>query len=148
MDLPVDAHLPQDYISVERLRLEAYRKLASATSEADLDEALAELSDRYGQPPEPVTNLAEVARFRLLARAHGLTEVSLQGRHIRFAPVDLPDSKQIRLRRYYPGAVFKQPVATISVPRPVDRATGGQPLRDVPLLAWCAELLTTVLGEK
>jgi len=148
IDLPVDAHLPVDYLSVERLRLEAYRKLASAASEAELNEAVAELTDRYGQPPEPVHNLVEVARFRLLARGLGLTEVSLQGRHIRFAPVELPDSKQIRLRRFYPEAVFKPAVATISVPRPVNRATGGQPLRDVPLLQWCAELLRTVLGEK
>src|SRR5690606_12333250 len=38
IDLPVDAHVPQEYLSVERLRLEAYRKLASATSDAELDE--------------------------------------------------------------------------------------------------------------
>ena len=48
-----------------------------------------------------------MARFRLLARAYGLTDVSLQGRHIRFAPLPLPDSKQLRLKRYYPDAVYK-----------------------------------------
>jgi transcription-repair coupling factor (superfamily II helicase) len=145
VDLPVDAHLPHDYIGVERLRLEAYRKLASAATSAALDEVVAELADRYGQPPEPVTNLVAVARFRLLARSYGLTEVSLQGRHIRFAPVELPDSRQLRLKRYHPEAVYKAAVHTVSVPRPVTKRVGGEPVRDVALLDWCTELLGNVL---
>src|SRR5690606_16287400 len=104
-------------------------------------DVVAELDDRYGPPPEPVRNLVAVARFRLLARAYGLTDVSLQGRHIRFAPVTLPDSKQLRLKRYHPEAVYKAPVETISVPRPTSRRIGGEPLRDIPLLDWCAQLL-------
>jgi transcription-repair coupling factor (superfamily II helicase) len=147
VDLPVDAHLPHDYVGVERLRLEAYRRLASATTGADLDGAVAELTDRFGQPPPEVANLVAVARFRLLARRYGLTEVSLQGRHIRFAPLELPDSKQLRLKRYHPDAVFKAAVRTVSVPRPAPRRVGGQPLRDVRLLEWCAGLLRDVLGD-
>ena len=114
---------------MERLRLEAYRKLASATSDAELDEAVAELTDRYGQPPQPVLNLVAVARFRLLARAYGLTEVSLQGRHIRFAPLELPDSKQLRLKRYYPEAVFKR--------GGVDRSRCRAPLPDASVGSRC-----------
>jgi transcription-repair coupling factor (superfamily II helicase) len=147
IDLPVDAHLPHDYIAVERLRLEMYRKLAEARSGAALDETVAEMTDRYGQPPEPVANLVAVARFRLLARSYGLTDVSLQGRHVRFGPVALLDSRQLRLRRYHPDAVYKQAAEQISVPRPADRRVGGTPLRDVALLDWCAELLRTVLGD-
>jgi transcription-repair coupling factor (superfamily II helicase) len=147
VDLPVDAHLPHDYIGVERLRLEAYRKLASASSSAELDDVVAELDDRYGPVPEPVTNLVAVARFRLLARAYGLTEVSLQGRHIRFAPLALPDSRQLRLKRYHPDAVYKPAVEQISVPRPASKRIGGEPLRDLALLEWCTGLLRDVLGE-
>jgi transcription-repair coupling factor (superfamily II helicase) len=99
----------------------------------------------------------------LLARAYGLTEVSLQGRHIRFAPVPLPDSKQLRLKRYHPDAVYKPAVEQISVPRPASRRIGGEPLggggalakptaggellRDTGLLEWCVGLLRDVLGE-
>jgi transcription-repair coupling factor (superfamily II helicase) len=147
VDLPVDAHLPHGYIGVERLRLEAYRRLAGARSGAELDEVVAELTDRYGQPPPEVANLVAVARFRLLARAYGLTDVSLQGRHIRFAPLELPDSRQLRLTRYHPEAVWKRAVQTISVPRPVTRRVAGQPLRDTALLEWCATLLRDVLGD-
>jgi transcription-repair coupling factor (superfamily II helicase) len=145
IDLPVDAHLPQEYVGVERLRLEMYRKIAEAKSAERLVEVEAEMRDRYGNPPEQVRNLLAVARFRLDARERGLTEVSLQGRHIRFAPLALPDSKQLRLKRYYPDAVFKSVADQVSVPRPATKRVGGEPLRDVALLDWCAELLRTLL---
>jgi transcription-repair coupling factor (superfamily II helicase) len=152
IDLPVDAHLPHDYIGVERLRLEMYRKLAEARDAAALTEVVAEMTDRYGEPPAPVANLVAVARFRLLARAYGLTDVSLQGRHIRFSPLPLPDSRQLRLKRYHPDAVYKTATDQVSVPRPATKRargalSGGEPLRDQVLLDWCAQLLSDVLGE-
>jgi transcription-repair coupling factor (superfamily II helicase) len=146
IDLPVDAHLPTEYINVERLRLEMYRKLAEVRDEARLTEVVAEMTDRYGEPPEQVSNLIAVARFRLLARAYGLTDVSVQGRHLRFSPLPLPDSKQLRLKRYHPDAVFKPATDQVSVPRPATRRVGGEPLRDRALLDWCAQLLSDVLG--
>jgi transcription-repair coupling factor (superfamily II helicase) len=146
VDLPVDAHLPHEYIGVERLRLEMYRKVAEAKTAERLTEVEAEMRDRYGQPPEQVRSLFAVARFRLLARELGLTDVSLQGRYIRFSPLPLPDSKQMRLKRYYPEAVYKVVGDQVSVPRPMTKKVGGQPVRDLELLAWCEELLTTVLG--
>ncbi|WP_229072072.1 transcription-repair coupling factor [Actinoplanes sp. DH11] len=147
IDLPIDAHLPTEYIAVERLRLEMYRKLAEARDENRLAEVVAEMTDRYGEPPAPVTNLIAVARFRQLARAYGLTDVSMQGKHIRFAPLPLPDSKQMRLKRYHPDSVYKPATDQVSVPRPSTRRVGGEPLRDQALLDWCAQLLKDVLGE-
>jgi transcription-repair coupling factor (superfamily II helicase) len=147
VDLPVDAHLPHDYIGVERLRLEMYRKLAEARTTERLAEVVAEMTDRYGEPPEPVANLVAVARFRLRAKAYGLTDVSLQGRHVRFAPLPLPDSKQLRLKRYHPDAVYKAATEQVSVPRPTTAWVGGEPLRDQALLDWCGQLLTDVLGD-
>jgi transcription-repair coupling factor (superfamily II helicase) len=147
VDLPVDAHLPHEYIGVERLRLEMYRKLAGVRDAAALDEIVAEMRDRYGEPTPPVANLVAVARFRLLVREYGLTDVSMQGKHIRFAPLSLPDSKQLRLKRFYPESVYKSAADQVSLPRPMTRRVGGEPLRDTALLEWAAELLTTVLGE-
>jgi transcription-repair coupling factor (superfamily II helicase) len=148
VDLPVDAHLPHEYIGVERLRLEMYRKLAGARTTEALDEIVAEMRDRYGEPSAPVANLIAVARFRLLLRSYGLTDVSLQGRHIRFAAVRLPDSKQLRLKRFYPDAVYKAVAETVSLPRPMTKRVGGEPLRDTGLLDWAAELLQTILGDR
>ncbi len=147
IDLPVDAHLPHDYIASERLRLEMYRKFAEVRDADALEEVRAELVDRYGEPPEPVANLLAVQRFRLAMRPYGISEVSLQGRHIRLGPASLADSKQLRLKRLHPDAVYKTATDTISLPRPMTRRVGGEPLRDVPLLDWCRDLVTSVLGE-
>jgi transcription-repair coupling factor (superfamily II helicase) len=157
VDLPVDAHLPHDYIPGERLRLEAYRALAGAGSDEAVEAVRAELLDRYGALPEPVTNLLEVARFRAFARRYGITEVSLQGSVVRFSPVSLRESQELRMHRLYPRSVWKGAVRTIWVPRPapaagaaVGTAPGakpGQPMRDVPLLEWARSVLVSVLGE-
>ncbi len=145
VELPIDAHLPHAYVPGERLRLEAYRKIAEVATEEALEAVRAELIDRYGPLPEPADRLLEVARFRLLARRAGLTEVALQGNQVRFGPVELPDSGQMRLQRLYRGATVKQATRTILVPRPTTARVGGQPVRDVALLAWARELIEAVL---
>jgi transcription-repair coupling factor (superfamily II helicase) len=145
VELPVDAHIPDDYVPHERLRLEAYRRLADASTYEAVDEVAAELVDRYGPLPEPVEALLAVARFRVLARGAGLDEVVVQGNGVRFHPVDLPESGQMRLTRLYPRTVLKPAVRTIVVPRPATAPMGGQPLRGTELLAWASELVTAVL---
>src|SRR3712207_8845591 len=77
VDLPVDAHLPHDYVPGERLRMEAYRKVASVQADEQAQAVLDELTDRYGAPPAPVLNLLAVARFRAAVRQWGITEVSM-----------------------------------------------------------------------
>jgi transcription-repair coupling factor (superfamily II helicase) len=145
IDLPVDAHLPHEYVPGDRLRLEAYRKIAEIGSEDMLEAVRAELVDRYGPMPEVVANLLEVARFRLLARRAGLTEVTAQGNVIRFGPVSLPDSGRVRLGRLYPGSTVKEAVKTVLVPRPATARIGGQPLRDTAMLRWASEFVEGVL---
>src|SRR5699024_8035246 len=115
LELPIDAHIPHDYIGHERLRLEAYAKLAHVTAPEELQEIHAELVDRYGPVPEPVERLFAVARVRVKARTAGLTDITGQGKYIRFAPVELPESAQVRLKRIYPGTVLKPAVRTILV---------------------------------
>jgi len=144
VDLPVNALLPHDYIPGERLRLEAYRALAAADSDEAVDAVRDELADRYGPLPEPVANLLQVARFRVFARRYGVAEVSLQGSVVRFSPLSLRESQEMRMHRLYPRSVWKGSIGTISVPRP---GKPGQPLRDVPLLDWARTVLSDVLGE-
>jgi transcription-repair coupling factor (superfamily II helicase) len=147
VDLPVDAHLPHDYIPGERLRLEAYRRLAAAYDDAAIDAARAELADRYGPLPDPVERLLAVARFRAYARQFGLTEVSLQGPSVRFAPLQLRESQTMRLQRLYPRSIVKPAIGTVLVPRPTTARIGGQPLRDEALLDWARALLEAVVGD-
>jgi transcription-repair coupling factor (superfamily II helicase) len=149
VELPVDAHLPHEYVPGERLRLEAYRKIAEATDADALTAITDELVDRYGALPPPVVTLLDVARFRLLCRARGVHEVSVQGSTLRLSPVQLRDSQVVRLKRLYPKAVYKPAVHLLSVPRPTENSDrlGAPPLRDRDLLDWLSTLVTQVLGE-
>ncbi len=147
VDLPVDAHLPHDYIPGERLRLDAYRRLAAAWDEPAIDAVREELTDRYGPLPDPVDRLLAVARFRVHARRFGLTEVALQGNQVRLAPLQLRESQTMRLQRLYPRSLAKPQTGTVLVPRPTTARIGGQPLRDEALLDWCKALLDAVLGD-
>ena len=144
IELPVDAHLPNDYVESERLRLEMYKRLAAVTSHADLAAVRDELVDRYGEPPAPVEALLAVARFRIEARDRGIHEVVAQGTMIRFAPADLADSAQLRLSRLYPGSQVRKASGFILVPRPTTRPIGGQPITDAALLQWASKVLADV----
>jgi transcription-repair coupling factor (superfamily II helicase) len=146
IELPVDAHLPHDYVPGERLRLEAYKKLATVESFEAVDEIEAELRDRYGAPPRPVENLLEVARLRAVARKARIGDIGVQGKVVRFGPVkDLRESQQLRLMRLYPGTIVKEALGTMLVPMPMTARVGGKPLRDVEVLAWARQLITAVL---
>ncbi|MBC7558162.1 MAG: transcription-repair coupling factor [Dermatophilaceae bacterium] len=145
IELPVDAHLPHEYVPGERLRLEAYKKLATVQDAAGLAEIEAELKDRFGTPPEPALNLFEVARLRTVARKAEVGNISVQGDFVRFGPLDLPESRQLRLQRLYPGSLVKPAVRTILVPRPMTARVAGQPVRDKAVLRWATDLIEAVL---
>jgi transcription-repair coupling factor (superfamily II helicase) len=147
VELPVNAHIPHDYIPGERLRLEAYTSIAAIDSQEDVESVRDELVDRYGELPLPVVTLLDVARLRFAARRAGLTDITLQGSHVRFAPVVLPDSRVVRVQRLYPKTVLKPAVRTMLVPVPKTATFGGEPLRDTELLAWCADVISSVLSE-
>ncbi|WP_424536319.1 transcription-repair coupling factor [Sphaerisporangium viridialbum] len=147
VELPVNAHIPHDYVTSERLRLEAYKRLAAVGSGADIVAVREELVDRYGRPPQEVDNLLEVARFRVHARKAGLSDVAFQGQHIRFARVSLRESQQVRLDRLYPKAIYKVAAETLLVPVPKTKPIGGQPLRDLDLLKWCTDLVEALFLE-
>jgi transcription-repair coupling factor (superfamily II helicase) len=146
IELPVDAHLPHDYIPSERLRLEIYKRLAEVRTDADVDEVRAELVDRYGEPPEVVRSLLFVALFRARCRQVGVGEVTVSGKYIRFAPVDLPDSRVVRLERLHPRSVVKAPVRTILVPRPQGTGFPVRPVAGVALLEWARGVIDEIIA--
>jgi transcription-repair coupling factor (superfamily II helicase) len=144
LELPVDAHIPEDYVESERLRLEAYQKLSTASAPAasagQLDSVLEELTDRYGEPPDQVTTLIKVSHLRRAAQKAGLSELVAMGGKLRIAPADLPDSIQVRLQRMYPGARYFAAPRTISVPMP-------EGLSDQDLLTWTSTLMGAIFPE-
>ena len=145
IDLPVDAHIPQEYVGEERLRLEAYRRLAGATQDAQIDDLAAELADRYGPAPEPVINMIGVARLRILARRAGLDEIILTASRVKLHPVELPESRRVRLTRLYPGALVKPATRQMLVPAPKE---GREIVGGPRALDWAARVVKTVILDE
>lgn len=145
IDLPVDAHIPESYINSERLRLEVYRKLASSAKETDLQLIIEEMEDRYGPIPEEVSRLLSVARLRHQARRAGVADIGVQGTRVKVHPVDLPDSRQVRLKRLFPGSNYRAAAKAIQLPFPkAGRNVTDPKLRDVALLQWMADFLSAM----
>lgn len=140
VDLPIDAHLPHDWITDEGLRLQAYRLVAAIRNAHDVNDVRAELTDRYGKLPSPAERLIMLAAFKSMLRMWGITEVSTTPRHtVRIYPVLLPDSKQVRLARKYPKAQWNPSGEVLDLPQ-----TKGFPTDPV---GWLAKHLADILGK-
>jgi transcription-repair coupling factor (superfamily II helicase) len=122
LDLPLDASLPKDYVAKEELRLEAYRRLATVTTQAEVDDIRTEWVDRYGPPPPPAEALLRVASLRAECVRAGVREVAVTpnrtgpGSVARIAPLALRTSATIRLRRLARDAVYKEELRQLVVP--------------------------------
>lgn len=152
IDLPVNAHIPHTYIDSERLRLQAYRQIAAADTEEKITEAREELADRYGELPEAVENLLAVATLRMHARAAGIQEMMILGPKLRVVSTQpLPESRQMRLKRVYPGSTHAQPKGMDTwltlVPRPKTMPVGGKELVDRPMLEWAEKFINSIYAE-
>lgn len=116
IDLPVDAHLPDDYVPEQQLRLEAYRRLATTSLHEEVDDVSGEWEDRFGPLPEPARALLAVAHLRVEAIRVGLTEIVKLRNEVRLAPVDLTASQEVRLQRLRPQAVLRAAEGAIFLP--------------------------------
>ncbi len=139
LELPVDAHIPEEYVESERLRLEAYQKLSTASGPSAapdaLDLVLEELTDRYGEPPQagaqPDRGVATAA-----AGAEGRAQRGRRAAgNLRIVAAELADSIQVRLQRMYPGARYLAQTRTVMLPLPELES-------DAALIEW----VTTLLG--
>lgn len=149
VDLPVDAHLPPEYIGSDRLRLEGYRRLAAATDEDAVRAVVDELVDRYGPLPVEAQRLVAVARLRLLCREYGITEIgAVSASTIKLSPAVLPDSAQLRLKRMYPGGHYRATTSVVQVPIPRESDGIGSPrIRDLDIVRWVAGLVLVLNGK-
>ena len=117
IDLPLKAFIPKTYIADENLRLEAYRRIASARDPDDLASVRAEIEDRYGAPiPEPVGALLELATLRATMLERGVQEVATVAGNLRIKPIELEDSRQVRLERILPEAEWRASTRTLLIP--------------------------------
>jgi transcription-repair coupling factor (superfamily II helicase) len=76
VDIPVDAHLPDDYVPETAQKLELYRRLGRVRTAGELAAFRQELTDRFGPSPQPVLRLLEVVELRLAAETAGIASIS------------------------------------------------------------------------
>ena len=75
-DLNVSAGISEKYVASGQQRMDLYRRIALIRSEEDCNDMIAELIDRYGDPPPEVLTLASIAMMRSEASNAGITEIS------------------------------------------------------------------------
>jgi transcription-repair coupling factor (superfamily II helicase) len=77
VDLPLQAHLPPDYITDDDTRLQLYRRMADVTALQQVEELENELRDRFGKVVESAANLLYILRLRILAGAAGVSQITI-----------------------------------------------------------------------
>ena len=115
----------------------AYRRLATVTTHAEVDDIGDEWVDRYGPPPPPAQALLAVGHLRAECARIGVREVAVAKDVARIAPLALRTSGRIRLQRRFPKAVYKEDLEQLVLPLPRGVTAQGQ----------AADFLTTVLAE-
>ena len=141
IDLPIEASIPIEYIDSDKLRLEAYRKLASARNEADLKDLEEELTDRYGKPPVEFETLFDVARLKFKARKLGISEILAQSNRVRIGRIDPPESIQMRMGRIYKGTQYRPVTHQLIVPTPFTGSLSQGPMSSDQVVLWTNQLL-------
>jgi transcription-repair coupling factor (superfamily II helicase) len=147
VELPITAHIPTEYISSERLRLDLYRRIADTKEVMDLAAIAEEMRDRFGEFPIEVSTLLDVAKLRNTAKELKLKEVVLQGKYLRLSPLNLPESVTLRLNRIYPGSLVKAATNTVLVARTTaPNWIEADEIGDTSVLTWANEVLTNIVS--
>ena len=115
-DLAVSANIPESYVASTEQRMDLYRRIALIRTEADADDVLDELIDRFGEPPDAVTALVRVALLRGEAGRAGITDISQKAGALRFTldSFDMARVSELYARPEYRGRLR---VEAGSVPR-------------------------------
>jgi transcription-repair coupling factor (superfamily II helicase) len=79
----IQARIPHSYISETRLRIDIYRRLALASSLAQLKQIDSDLRDRFGRYGEELKALLYVTEIRVRAEQKGLSSVETDGNRLK-----------------------------------------------------------------
>ena len=121
--LNINAYIPESYVESASQRMSLYKKIAHVRKESDTEDLYEELSDRYGEPPEPVLFLLDVSLLRSYAERCKIISLTQEGREVRIRPKDfdldiwqeISDMPGVRLR----FVMADEPYLTLSL-RPND----------------------------
>lgn len=143
LELPAIGQLPKSYISSDKFRMEAYRRLSRALSMDEYDAVVKDITDAYGKPPLPAQTYMDLTEIRLAATLLQIGILKLEGPDLIFktkapqevfkvfegAPgrVSLIDEATVY---YRPPSNYLEPVSTLLA---VLRKLLVRPARDLDL---------------
>lgn len=126
VDVRVGAHIPEEYIDNLAQRIDIYKKIAGIQTEEDALDLIDELIDRFGEPPEAVKGLVDVALVRNTASLMGIREISQRGDAVLLYP-EVMDMQRagtlaVKLRGRVMVSAGAKPYITVKIP------AGSEPL--------------------
>ena len=126
VDVRVGAHIPEEYIDNLAQRIDIYKKIAGIQTEEDALDLIDELIDRFGEPPEAVKGLVDVALVRNTASLMGIREISQRGDAVLLYP-EVMDMQRagtlaVKLRGRVMVSAGAKPYITVKIP------PGSEPL--------------------
>ncbi len=84
IDLDISSYIPETYIEDGKQKIEVYQDIALAREDADIEDVIDEITDRFGTIPEEVLNLIEIARIKILARKTGIIKIAQKQKSVMF----------------------------------------------------------------
>lgn len=105
VDIQIDAHIPEKYISSLNQRIDIYRKIMLISEDSDKLDLIDELIDRYGDPPKSVIGLIDVSLLRNKAAKLGITEITQKNAAMQFYTEYLNDAQIAGLSKAYKGKI-------------------------------------------
>jgi len=119
ISLPLDAHIPEEYVSNLNTRLSLYHRLARVERIEEVADIAQEFKDRFGPLPQPVDNLLYMVKIKVLAARAEVSSVSTQGRQIVIKPQTHGSPIKVRGKRgvmsKYIGSAVKIGVTQIKL---------------------------------
>jgi transcription-repair coupling factor (superfamily II helicase) len=120
LDVAVDAYIPADYIPYEQAKIEVHRRIAGAYEVADLLTLRDELADRFGEVPEPLSNLLDLQQARIKLGEAGARAVTFRGESLSVTPIDLSEGQATELRQRLKTVTIEPGRSQVTVRVPKD----------------------------
>ena len=141
LDVNVDAYIPVEYIPYEQAKVDVHRRIAAAREVSELVELRAELTDRFGEPPEPLENLISLQQARIKLGQAGARTVTFRQGRLAVTPIELDSVRAKKLRAAIPGALYESGKSQLSMRVPDD------PAERFPAVVRAADALLAVQAE-
>jgi transcription-repair coupling factor (superfamily II helicase) len=115
IETKLHAYVPADYVASEAIKIDVHRRIALARDEQALEALLEELADRFGDVPEPVVNLVDLGRIRLLVQRLGARRALVGTPKVSVAPVGMSSTQLGYLHADAPWAVYNANTGELAV---------------------------------